>query len=99
MTNTQEGGERKQQRPIWCPYKDCGFIVRSQDAICIGKLPIPKDHGNFKACNTHRLCQRGAEDDGAWLHKVEWNRGDAWNFWRCLNSAFGFLQTTRIAHD
>lgn len=78
----------QQERPSWCPHSDCGFLVRSQDAICIGKLPTAQMHDGIE--NTHRLCQRGAPDDGEWLHKVEWNKGDAWNLWRCLNAAFGF---------
>jgi len=40
--------------------------------------------------NTHRLCMHGAPDDGLWLHTVEWNRGDAWNFRRIIDVAFGF---------
>jgi len=40
--------------------------------------------------NTHRLCMHGAPDDGLWLHTVEWNRGDAWNFRRIVDAAFKF---------
>lgn len=77
-----------QARPSWCPHRTCGFRVRSQDAICIGKLPSPREHDGI--LNTHRLCQRGAPDDGTWLHIVELNRGDAWDLRRCMDAAFGF---------
>ena len=77
-----------QERPSWCPHPDCIFRARSQDAICIGALPAPSDHAG--TANTHRLCQRGDPDDGAWLHTVEWNKGDAWNLRRVIDAAFGF---------
>lgn len=88
-----------QQRPAWCPHPNgCQFIVRSQDALCIGEMPEPQDHAGTP--NTHRLCQRGTPDDGEWLHTVEWNRCDAWNLWRCLNAAFGFgKQAKETPHD
>lgn len=90
------GGERErpeweQERPDWCPHSDCRFLVRSQDSVCIGEMPEPRMHGGIE--NTHRMCQRGAPDDGSWLHAVEWNRGDAWNLWRCLNAVWGFTPT------
>lgn len=78
----------KQERPSWCPHQDCQFRVRSQDAICIGELPTPREHDGVQ--NTHRLCQQGAPDDGSWLHTVEWCRGDAWNLRRVIDAAFGF---------
>ena len=80
--------EWNQQRPEWCPHPDCRFAIRSQDSLCIGELPNPMDHEGIE--NTHRLCQRGAEDDGQWLHTVEWNRGDAWNLRRVIDAAFNF---------
>lgn len=85
--------EWKQERPAWCPHIDCRFRARSQDSICIGELPEAQDHGTHKGVNTHRLCQRGAPDDGEWLHTVEWNKGDAWNLRRCIDAAF-FPTTT-----
>ena len=81
-------GDWKQERPEWCPHQDCRFCARSQDSICIGELPQSLDHAGV--ANTHRLCTRGAEDDGQWLHQVEWNRGDAWNFRRIIDLAFAF---------
>jgi hypothetical protein len=75
-----------QERPAWCPHTDCAFRVRSQDSICIGQLPRSTDHDGVE--NTHRLCQRGAPDDGSWLHSVLWNKGDAWNMRRVINAAF-----------
>lgn len=78
----------RQERPIWCPNKACQFRARSQDAICVGELPTPQDHDGIP--NTHNLCQRGAPDDGGWLHTVQWNRGDAWNMRRVIDAAFGF---------
>lgn len=78
----------KQERPTWCPHADCQFLARTQDAVCIGKLAQPSDHAGTP--NTHRLCQRGAEDDGSWLHTVAWNRGDAWNMRRVIDAAFKF---------
>jgi len=58
------------------------------DSLCIGELRTPLPHDGVD--NTHRLCQRGAEDDGLWLRQLEWNRGDAWNFGRVINAAFVF---------
>ena len=81
-------GDWKQEKPEWCPHQDCGFCARGQDSICIGKLPKSLDHDGV--ANTHRLCMRGAADDGLWLHEVEWNRGDAWNFRRIIDIAFAF---------
>ncbi len=76
-----------QEKPTWCPHPDCKFSIRSQDSICIGELPAPRPHDGVD--NTHRLCMRGAPDDGEWLHTVELNVGDAWNFARILKVAFG----------
>ncbi len=81
-------GDWKQERPLWCPYETCQFLARSQDSICIGALPLHLVHDGVE--NTHRLCMHGAPDDGLWLHTVEWNRGDAWNFRRIVDAAFKF---------
>ncbi len=80
--------EWKQERPMWCPHTECVFGIRSQDSLCVGRLPIPADHDGVE--NTHRFCQRGAPDDGAWLHSLEFNRGDAWNIIRVLRATFDF---------
>jgi hypothetical protein len=80
--------EWKQERPTWCPHVDCSFRARSQDSLCIGELPEPQAHGDHEGVNTHRFCQRGAPDDGEWLHTIEWNRGDAWHLRRCIDAVF-----------
>jgi len=44
----------KQERPDWCPHKDCVFVRRVLDSICGGKLPKPEPHnGDF---NPYRIC-------------------------------------------
>jgi hypothetical protein len=78
--------EWKQERPSWCPHPDCRFLRRSQDVICSGHMSSPRLHEGVE--NTHRLCQRA--DDGAWLHTVELNKGDAYNLYRILKGVFGF---------
>lgn len=51
--------EWKNVRPEWCPHHaDCGHLHCIQNVMCCGRLPIPRDHPPFKACNTHRLCLR-----------------------------------------
>ena len=80
--------EWKQERPNWCPHQDCIFKIRTQDAMCVGELQAPKDHGGV--ANTHRWCQRGAPDDGEWLHSVAFNRGDAWTVIRVFEAVFKF---------
>lgn len=52
--------EWKQERPSWCPYSDCIFKRRVQDAFCGGNLPEPSPHnGDF---NHYRICFSGFED-------------------------------------
>lgn len=80
--------EWQQQRPPWCPHPDCAYKISSQAVLCIGELPRPEPHDGDH--NTHRLCQRGAPDDGEWLHSFQLNRGDAWAYRRLLDSVFGF---------
>ena len=75
-----------QERPVWCPYQDCQFCIRSMDSMCIGELPEPQDHGG--ALNTHRICFRGAEDDGEWLHPMQINGSDVWHMRRLLDHVF-----------
>lgn len=88
--------EWRQERPSWCPHVECRFAVRSQDSICIGELPTPAPHDGD--VNTHRMCQRGAQDDGLWLHQLELNRSDAWHFSRCLRVAFHLTPEARADH-
>ena len=52
----------KQERPSWCPHADCAFIRLTDNVACVGKLPIPILHDGVP--NTHRLCLKGAADDG-----------------------------------
>ncbi len=52
--------EWKQERPEWCPFKDCKFKRRVQDAFCGGNLPKPEPHNaDF---NIYRICFCGSED-------------------------------------
>jgi len=44
----------KQERPEWCPYHDCIFKRKTQDAICGGELPKPEAHDGD--VNTHLFC-------------------------------------------
>ena len=56
MTETKEW---KQERPNWCPFADCGFRRRVQDAFCCGSLPEPAPHNaDF---NHYRICFCGSE--------------------------------------
>ena len=98
MTEKTAGQVWPQQRPGWCPHPhSCEFRIRSQDSLCIGELSAPELHDGLE--NTHRLCQRGANDDGSWLYAVQWNKGDAWNFRRLIDAAFGFGQSERAVAD
>ena len=49
----------KQERPAWCPHRNCVFSRRSQDALCGGSLPKPAPHDGDE--NTHRLCIKAGE--------------------------------------
>lgn len=51
--------EWKQERPSWCPYKDCIFKRRVQDAFCGGALPEPISHN--ADYNDYRICFCGSE--------------------------------------
>ena len=46
--------EWKQERPVWCRYKDCIFKRRCQDAFCGGELPKPAPH--YEDFNYYRVC-------------------------------------------
>ena len=74
--------EWRQERPTWCPHTDCGFLRRSQDALCGGKLPQPAPHGaDF---NTHRLCIRTEDDSNVFDLQV--NKSDVYHFRRILDA-------------
>jgi len=44
----------RQERPSWCPHKDCLFKRRALDSLCGGELPEPTPHDGDM--NTHRIC-------------------------------------------
>lgn len=73
----------KQERPEWCPHRDCGFVFRVQDAACTGRLPVPEVHENY--FNTHRLCLRN-QVESEMLAELHWNRTDAWSFGRLCHA-------------
>lgn len=75
-----------QERPPWCPHKDCAYLRSSQAAVCIGALPAPESHDGTD--NTHRFCIRGAPDDGDWTFSLKINRGDSWAMRRILAAPF-----------
>jgi hypothetical protein len=70
-------------RPAWCPHSDCSFLCQTQDAACVGRLPAPDPHDGD--VNTHRLCLRGAQDDGGWTFDLKLNRSDAYHLKRMLD--------------
>jgi hypothetical protein len=53
-----EAQQWKQERPAWCPHKDCLFKRRAMDSLCAGELPKPEPHDGDE--NTHRFCINGA---------------------------------------
>lgn len=70
-------------RPSWCPHPTCNYLLQTQDAACVGKLPDPIEHDGDK--NTHRLCLRGAKDDGEWTFDLQINSSDCYHLTRLLN--------------
>lgn len=71
----REKGEWKQERPSWCPHKDCIFLRRVMDSACGGELPNPEPHG--KDFNSNRFCMK--EEQGVIDYQVnhsdlEWLR-------------------------
>ena len=69
----------KNERPEWCPHKDCKFKRRAQDAMCCGHLPKPEKHGDDT--NIYRLCLNGVSDDGG-VFDLQINRSDIYHFRR-----------------
>jgi hypothetical protein len=55
--------EWKQDRPKWCPHKDCVFQRRAVDSICAGQLSEPVAHDGID--NTHRVCVNQVHDPEA----------------------------------
>lgn len=85
----------RQERPTWCPHKDCAYRVSTQAVACLGELPNPTDHDGTP--NTHRFCMRGASDDGEWLFKLELNQGDAAALVRIFSACFGLKASSLSA--
>ena len=73
------------KRPEWCPHKNCGFRVNSQDKVCIGKLLEPEPHDDD--FNTHRFCL-DTRETGHGIFDLQINQSDAWNMRRLLNIVF-----------
>ncbi len=48
----------KQERPSWCPKRDCEFRRRVMDSMCGGCLPEPLPHADD--LNTFRVCLNDA---------------------------------------
>lgn len=55
--------EYRQERPAWCPHRDCVFRRRVTDAACGGELPKPEPHDGD--LNTHRVCVNAPQDPEA----------------------------------
>ena len=66
-----------QTRPDWCPYKDCRFKRRAQNAMCCGHLPKPVPHDvDF---NIYRLCLNKMGKDGG-VFDLQINKTDIYYF-------------------
>ena len=49
------GETYKQERPVWCPHKDCIFLRSGgTSSMCGGKLPLSTEHNG--GINTHHFC-------------------------------------------
>ncbi len=68
-------GENLNTRPDWCPHQDCIFKRSGAGAMCGGELPIPADHGEVKAVNTHRICM-DTRDTGDGIFDLQVNGTD-----------------------
>lgn len=67
--------EWRQERPSWCPHRDCEFKKRSMDKLCSGSLPEQASHdGDW---NTHRLCINEVLPKGE-VFDLMINKTDAW---------------------
>jgi len=67
--------EWRQERPSWCPHRDCEFKKRAMDKLCSGRLPEPTSHdGDW---NTHRLCINGVLPNNE-VFDLMINKTDAW---------------------
>lgn len=68
------GEFRNHERPDWCPHKDCQFVLNTQDAACVGRLPAPADHGAHKGINDGRFCMRDL--DSGEVYDFQVHKGD-----------------------
>lgn len=69
----------KQERPEWCPHRDCKFKRRAQDALCCGHLPEPVPHD--EDFNIFRICLNGVAERGGVLD-LQINKTDIYHFRR-----------------
>lgn len=83
--------EWKQERPGWCPHKDCQFKRRVMDDLCGGHLPAPERHD--EDFNHHRLCLNGADSNGG-VFDLQVNNTDL--FW--LRWTFDALDGKQTVH-
>lgn len=70
-------------RPDWCPYTTCIYLLQSQDKMCVGRLPEPQAHN--EGINTHRFCLDERET-GHGIHDLLVNTGDLWNMHRLFSA-------------
>lgn len=75
-----------QERPKWCPHKDCRFRRRGQDSMCCGALPKPEPHDG--GTNLYRLCLNGADKDGG-VFDLQVNDTDIWYFRKMFSALRG----------
>jgi len=72
--------EWKNERPSWCRYPaECVHVIRSQNAICAGRLPEPVAHDGD--VDTHRLCLK-VNNKAKPFSSILWSRSDAYNLRR-----------------
>lgn len=78
----------KQERPKWCPHKDCLHKRRVQDALCGGHLPKPEPHdGDF---NHYRFCiNETCDPDSSKVFDLQVNNTDLYWFRSVFNALDG----------
>ena len=75
--------EWKNERPRWCPYQDCKYRLRAQDAACVGYLPKPVPHDGDT--NIYRLCLCEIFD-GEEVFDLQINDSDIYHFRRLFDA-------------
>ena len=70
-------------KPNWCPHTECKFKVKSQDKMCVGKLPKLEPIDND--FNDHRLCI-DTRETGHGIFDLQINWTDCWNLIRLLKT-------------